>query len=322
MHGVIKRHPKLEALPVLGIAIVFVLQAQGNGLAIDVLNGRHIHGRGIGAEPHADGQGHGRQEMRRVIFLVDHLVANQSPACCFGHLHIQALLAVKAQRVRHDERRSASNWNETNFQIRFFKRPFVLSHGLQTGNRQHTGNGGHGCSLAHCAQEVASLCILWKQGLHQSSLDKFLAVSLKLGCLGACTQCGCRSICRDFGMVIGRRVITPATAFQHQGTIGVVGVKELGHGGNLFSMKTRGSMQTTRQLSVACTYFVTMRFKPCERSLRLNIRHEAHQCGAPTHCARLSLVRKVGREHQLRRLLCKTPQHAIPLAQGARQPFE
>jgi hypothetical protein len=78
-------------------------------------------------------------------------------------------------------------------------------------------------------------------------------------------------------MVVGRRVITPTAALQHQGTIGVVRVKELRHGGNLFSMKTRGSMQTTRQLSVACVYFVTMRFKPCERSLRLNIRHEAHQ---------------------------------------------
>jgi hypothetical protein len=52
--------------------------------------------------------------------------------------------------------------------------------------------------------------------------------------------------------VVGRRVITPATAFQHQGTIGVVGVKELRHG-NLFSlkqfMKKRSSMQTTGQPS-------------------------------------------------------------------------
>jgi hypothetical protein len=68
------------------------------------------------------------------------------------------------------------------------------------------------------------------KALTKSSLDELLAVSLKLGCLGACTQCGCGSIGRDFGMVVGRRVITPTAAFQHQGTIGVVGVKELRHG--------------------------------------------------------------------------------------------
>lgn len=91
--------------------------------------------------------------------------------------------------------------------------------------------------LAHRAQKIAALFILWKQGLHQSSLDEFLAVSLKLGCLGTCTQCGGRSICRNFGMVVGRRMITPAAAFQHQGTIGVVRVKELRHGGNLFQSR-------------------------------------------------------------------------------------
>jgi len=42
-------------------------------------------------------------------------------------------------------------------------------------------------------------------------------------------------------------VIATTATFEHQWAIGVIGVKELRHG-NLFSVKTRGTMQTTRQL--------------------------------------------------------------------------
>jgi hypothetical protein len=38
-------------------------------------------------------------------------------------------------------------------------------------------------------------------------------------------------------MVIGGGVIATTTALQHQGTIGVIRIKELRHG-NLFSLKT------------------------------------------------------------------------------------
>ena len=237
MHGVIKGHTKLKALPVLRIAVVFVLQTQGNGLAVDVLNGGHIHGRGVGTEPHADGQRHGRQKVRRVIFLVDHLVANQGPARRFGHFHIQALLAVEAQGVRHDEGRGAGDWNETNLQVWFFKRSFFLRHGLQTGHWQHAGNGGHGGFLAHRAQKVSALLVLWKQGLDQGGFNELLAVGFEFGSFRACTQSGCSGIGRYFRMMVCRRMISPATAFQHQGTIGVIGIKELRHG-NLFSLNT------------------------------------------------------------------------------------
>jgi hypothetical protein len=59
VHRIVKGHAELEALPVLGIAVVLVLHGQRDGLPVDVLNGRHIHGRGIGTQAHADGQGHG-----------------------------------------------------------------------------------------------------------------------------------------------------------------------------------------------------------------------------------------------------------------------
>ena len=179
VHRVIKRHAKLEAFPVLGVAVVFVLQAQCNCLAIDVLNGGHIHGRGIGTQPHADGQWHGRQKVRRVIFLVDHLVANQCPTRRFGHLHIQALLAVEAQGVRHDERGGAGDRDEPDLEVGFFEGGFFLRHGLQAGDRQHAGNGGHGGFLAHCAQKISTLLVLWKQGLDQGRFDELLAVGFK-----------------------------------------------------------------------------------------------------------------------------------------------
>ena len=50
VHAVLERNGKFKALPVFGVAVVFVLERQGNGLAIDVLNGGHIHGGGIRAQ--------------------------------------------------------------------------------------------------------------------------------------------------------------------------------------------------------------------------------------------------------------------------------
>jgi hypothetical protein len=137
----------------------------------------------------------------------------------------------------------------------FFQGAFALRQGLQAGHRQHAGNGGHGGFLAHSAQKVSALLVLWKQGLDQGGFNELLTVRFKFGSFGARTQSGCCSIGRNFCMVVGGGVIATAAAFEHQGTIGVIRIKELRHG-NLFSVKTRGSMQATRQLLAGFDYLV------------------------------------------------------------------
>ncbi len=88
---------------------------QGDGLAVGVLNGGHVHGHLGGAHAHGNGQRHGGEEVRGVVFLVDHLVADQRPACGLGDFDVQALLAVEAQGVGHDERRGAGDRDKADF---------------------------------------------------------------------------------------------------------------------------------------------------------------------------------------------------------------
>ena len=87
---------ELEALPQLGVALVLVLVGQGNSLPVGVLNGGHIHRRGGRAQTQGDGHRHRREEVRGVVLLVEHLVADDGPACGLDHLDVQALALVKA----------------------------------------------------------------------------------------------------------------------------------------------------------------------------------------------------------------------------------
>ena len=103
VHAVFKRDGKLETFPALGVAVALVLDMQRDRLAIGVLNRGHIHVDLGRAQTHGHGNRHGRQKVRRVMLLVDHLVANQCPACGFVQLDIQTLFFIKAQRVGHDE---------------------------------------------------------------------------------------------------------------------------------------------------------------------------------------------------------------------------
>jgi hypothetical protein len=114
--------------------------------------------RGIAAHAHGHGHGHGREEVRGVVFLVDHLVADQRPAGRLVERHVQALLAIEAQRVGHDQRRRAGDGDEADLEVLLFQRAILfLRHGLQRTQRQHAGNGRPRRIAAHRPQEVAAL---------------------------------------------------------------------------------------------------------------------------------------------------------------------
>jgi hypothetical protein len=144
-------------------------------------------------------------------------------------------LLVEAQRVRHDQRRGAGDRNEADLEIGLLKRAFLLRHGLQAGHGQHTGNGCHGRALAHRAQEVAAHVVMGEYGLDQRGLDKFVAVDLELAGEAAPAQFNGSGIGGHFGVMIGQRMVTPATALEHQGTVSVVRGEKLGHGAPLQS---------------------------------------------------------------------------------------
>ena len=60
VHGVFEGHSETEALPLLGIAFVLVLDVQHDGLAIDVFHRGHDEWLGGGARAHGHRQRHRR----------------------------------------------------------------------------------------------------------------------------------------------------------------------------------------------------------------------------------------------------------------------
>ena len=188
--------------------------------------------------------------MRGVIFLVDHLVADQCPARSLGHFNIQALLAVKAQRVRHDEWRGAGDGNETDLEIGLFQRIFVLRHGLHRAHRQHAGNRCHGGALAHRTQEAAAHCVLREDGLDQRGLNERVAVGLEVTREAAAFEldgsAGRRKPLELLLPVIGLGVVCATTAFEHQRAVGVVGGKVFGRG-IVHGVTSQGWMRATMQ---------------------------------------------------------------------------
>ncbi len=128
VHRVIERHRELEALPVLGIALVLVLDRERDGLAIDVLDRRHRVGDRIGPGAERDGERHRREHVGGVVFLVEGLVADHRPARGLDHLHVQAMLAVEPHRMRHDDRRGAGDRDESDLEVGFLEGGALRKH--------------------------------------------------------------------------------------------------------------------------------------------------------------------------------------------------
>jgi hypothetical protein len=126
VHRVVERHRELEALPGLRIALVLVLHCESDRLAVDVLDRRHGVGHRVRAYAERDRERHGREHVRRVVLLVERLVADHRPARGLDHLDVQAVSCVEAHRVRHDDRRGAGDRDEADLQLLLFRLPGAL----------------------------------------------------------------------------------------------------------------------------------------------------------------------------------------------------
>ena len=123
VHRIVERHRELDALPVLRIALVLVLDRKRDRLAVDVFDRRHRVGDRIGAGAHGDRDRHRRQHVRGVVFLVDGLVAHHRPAGGLDHFDVEAVLLVEAHRLRHDDRRGAGDRDEADLEVFLLERP-------------------------------------------------------------------------------------------------------------------------------------------------------------------------------------------------------
>ena len=106
VHRVVEGHGELEALPLLRIALVLVLHRERDRLAVDVLDRGHRVGDRLRADAERDRERHRREHVRGVVFLVERLVADHGPARGLHDVDVQALPAVEAHRLRHDDRRA------------------------------------------------------------------------------------------------------------------------------------------------------------------------------------------------------------------------
>jgi hypothetical protein len=129
VHRVVEGNGEAEALPLLGIALVLVLDCQGDGLAVDVLDGRHGPRDGVGADTQRDRKRHRRKHVRGVVFTGQRLVADDRPAGRLDHFDVQALLAIEAHGVGHDDRRGAGDRDEADLEVLLFEHP-TLGEGL------------------------------------------------------------------------------------------------------------------------------------------------------------------------------------------------
>ena len=136
------------------------------------------NGIGLRAEAQRDRDRHRRQHMRGVVFLVDGLVADDRPAGGLHHFDIEAVLGIKAQRRRHDDRRRAGDRDEADLQVLLFRRASIgkgLGRGLDREELRDRGQRRRG---ADRFQEGAARGILWKHRPHHCGGDDALVALL------------------------------------------------------------------------------------------------------------------------------------------------
>ena len=186
--GELERDAQLHALPFFGVAVVLVLQAERDGLAVGVLDGGHMHARCRRTQAQRHGQRHGRQEVGGIELAVQHAVADGPPARRLHELHVQPLLFVQAQRVGHDERGGAGDGNEAQLEVFFLRRArgrrAILRHRFLQAHQcpgwQHRGNGGTRCARPHRPQKPPPHAVLRKQCLDQRGLHHAALAGLQL----------------------------------------------------------------------------------------------------------------------------------------------
>ena len=120
---------------------ILVLDMQGNGLPIDVFDGRHVERLRDRSDAHRNRQWHRRQHMCRVDFPVDRPISDHRPPGRSFDRRIQTILLIEPQRFRHDDRCGAGDRNEADAQIFLFRFPAGLfREGDQPSERKHVGD--------------------------------------------------------------------------------------------------------------------------------------------------------------------------------------
>ena len=154
-----------------------MLDRQRDGLAVDVFDRRHGVGNWIGAGAERDRERHGGEHVGGVVFLVEGLVADHRPAGGLDHLHVEALLAVEAEWMRHDDRSGAGDWNKADDQIRLLERHALgkyFRRGLEREQLRQCRQRGRG---ADRFEEGAASGVLRKDRAHHGRRnDPFVAL--------------------------------------------------------------------------------------------------------------------------------------------------
>ncbi len=150
MHGIFKWNAEFKALPHFRIIFIEVIIVQDDRLAIDVFNGGHQEGDCRRSGAHGNGQRHRRQHMSRVIFLVQRFVAGNGPASSLDHIHVKAMLFIKAHRLRHDDRCRAGDGNKADIEFCLFRLAKVIQNGGLC--LLHWKDGGNSRSKCGAAQ--------------------------------------------------------------------------------------------------------------------------------------------------------------------------
>ena len=159
VHRVVEGHGELEALPLLGIALVLVLDRESDRLAVDVLDRRHRVRHGVRADAQRDRERHRRQHVGGVVFLGQRLVADHRPAGRLDHFDVEPLLGIEAHRMGHDDRRGAGDRDEADLEVLFLGCPTLGKRLSGHAEWQHGRDRRHRGGRADGRQKLPPRCV-------------------------------------------------------------------------------------------------------------------------------------------------------------------